>query len=225
TESISKQQINDSDLVLQGLEDKCDYKIVFLDCNAMTTTTTIEMTSVSDVYTETSFAPTILTDATSEIPLPALATWNTPNVPTESPFNNLKKLFTVLSTLLAITIGAIAAVLFWYRFKAIIKQRRKKKNLIEQQRHFNSPVLNNHNSGEGQYASSDTLASIHSAHLSGSKSRSETYVEPTTLRTSSLYKNIEGIDSDPVENFIDDESLQQDSTDNSLTEIPAVTQC
>ncbi|CAF1481201.1 unnamed protein product, partial [Rotaria magnacalcarata] len=78
TESISKQQINDSDLVLQGLEDKCDYKIVFLDCNAMTTTTTtttIEMTSVSDVYTETSFAPTILTDATSEIPLPALATW------------------------------------------------------------------------------------------------------------------------------------------------------
>ncbi|CAF3718479.1 unnamed protein product [Rotaria socialis] len=230
TESILKQQINDSDLVFQGLEDKCDYKIMFLDCDAMTTTTTtttttIETTSVSNVYTDTSFAPPVLTDATSEIPVPALATWSTPQVPNESPFNNLKKLFTVLSTLLAITVGAIAGVFFWYRFKAIIKQRRKKKNLIEQQRHFNSPVLNNHNSGAGQYASSDTLGSIHSARLSGSKSHSETYVEPATLQASSLYKNIEAIDSDPVENFIDDESLHQDSTDNSLTEIPAVTQC
>lgn len=149
----------------------------------------------------------------------------TKKTPVDIGLNNIKKLFIVLGTLLAITTSAIAFVFFWYRFKAIVKQTKKKKSLIEQQQqHFNSPVLDKHSSTGIQYASSDTLDSVPSARLSGSKSHSETYVEPATLQTISLYKNIEPIDSEPIENFIDDESLNQDSNDNSSREIPPLNQ-
>jgi hypothetical protein len=47
TESNFEQQINQTDFILQGLEDKCNYKLMFLDCDAMTTTTTsTEMTAL-----------------------------------------------------------------------------------------------------------------------------------------------------------------------------------
>jgi hypothetical protein len=129
----------------------------------------------------------------------------------------MKKLFTVLGTLSAITIGAIILVFFWYRFKAMLKRRKKKKNFVEQQRHSNSPSINNHNLVAPRYTSSDMLSSSQSAYLSTSKSQSEALIEPST---SIIYKNIENINNDSTENFID-----QDSTEKKPTEIQAVTQC
>ena len=60
TESI----LNETDLILQGLEDKCDYKLMFLDCDAMTTTTEMTTTLLSkEPQTETK-----LSTSTTETP-------------------------------------------------------------------------------------------------------------------------------------------------------------
>jgi hypothetical protein len=141
----------------------------------------------------------------------------------------MKKLFTVLGTLIAITIGAIIFLLFWYRLKTILKRRKKKKSFVEQQQHFNSPAINNHLTTP-RYASSDISGSIYSEHLSMSKSQSEALIEPPVLQTSPSCKNIETIENNYVENFIDDESLKQDSTEKTTTtttttEMQEVTQC
>ncbi len=125
----------------------------------------------------------------------------------------MKKLFTVLGTLVAITIGAIILVFFWYRFKTMLKRRKKKKSFVEQQRHFNSPSINNHNLTVPCYTSSDMLGSIPGAYLSTIKSQSEALIEPST---SNIYKNMEKIDND----FTD-----QDSTEKKSKEMQAVTQC
>lgn len=103
-----------------------------------------------------------------------------------------------------------------------MKDKKKKKCLFDQQRHFNSPVINNHNRPHAitvQYASSDTLGSVHSAHLSANKSHSDILFEPTKSHSLTVYKNFETIESDPVDNFIDDESSQQDLTENIKREI------
>jgi hypothetical protein len=136
--------------------------------------------------------------------------------------NNIKKLFTVLGTLVAITIGAIILVFFWYRFKAMHKRRQKKKQIVEQQRQFNSPGdNNNYQSTSPRYASSDMSSSVHSAQLPASQSQSQALIELPISQLSNIYKDIEAIDKeDPIENFIDDESLQQDSP-----EMQATTQC
>ena len=39
------QYSNTTDFILRGLDDKCDYKLIFLDCDAMTTTTTTTATT------------------------------------------------------------------------------------------------------------------------------------------------------------------------------------
>jgi hypothetical protein len=57
---------NTTDFILQGLEDKCDYKLIFLDCDAMTTTTTTtEITSNSENISYT----------TKEIPTTTTTLW------------------------------------------------------------------------------------------------------------------------------------------------------
>ncbi len=38
TESIFEEETNGNDLIFYDLENKCNYKLMFLDCNAMTTT-------------------------------------------------------------------------------------------------------------------------------------------------------------------------------------------
>jgi hypothetical protein len=139
----------------------------------------------------------------------------------EGPLNNMKKLFTVLGTLVAITIGAIILVFFWYRFKAMLRRRKKKKKFIENQRHFNSPALNSHHSSAPRYASVDMLGSIHSAYLFDNKNQCEALIESPQA----IYKNIEAIENNRIENFIDDESLQQDLSEDKTTKIPAITQC
>ena len=65
--SEHKQYSNTTDFILQGLEDKCDYKLIFLDCDAMTTTTTMttEITSHSDTIIPT----------TTEIPTTTTTPW------------------------------------------------------------------------------------------------------------------------------------------------------
>jgi hypothetical protein len=58
TESI----LNETDLILQGLEDKCNYKLMFLDCDAMTTTTEMTTTLLnkeSKLSTSTTETPSV----------------------------------------------------------------------------------------------------------------------------------------------------------------------
>ncbi|CAF1194058.1 unnamed protein product [Rotaria sordida] len=258
TETISKQQTNESNLIFHDLEDNCDYKLMFLDCDAMATTpttttltttttttptttttitttttttmpSTIEMTRLFDIEIETTYISDILIHQTTEIPVPLTKTWIIPTTTQETPLNNIKKLFTVLGTLIAITIGAIVFVYFWYRFKGILRQKKKKKTfLVQQQGHFNSPILNHHHhhlSIAIHYASSDILGSINNVHLSRSKSHSQTLIEPPILQSLSMYKNTESIDNDQIVNFIDDESIQQYSGDVSIADMQAISQC
>ena len=117
----------------------------------------------------------------------------------------MKKLFTVLATLVAITICAIMVVFLWYRCKRVIKQRKKKQSFVEQQRHFNSPAFKNHPSTTLRYASSEISGSIYSAQLSTTKSQSEALIEPPAP---TIYKNFETNENDPIENFIEDTNKQ-----------------
>jgi hypothetical protein len=59
---IFKEEINENNLILQDLENTCDYKLMFLDCDAMTTTT-VQTTTLSEIEIET-----ILTTETSVTP-------------------------------------------------------------------------------------------------------------------------------------------------------------
>jgi hypothetical protein len=56
------QNSSTSDLRLLGLENKCNYKLMFLDCNAMTTTTE------TTIITETTSDISVL--LTTEVPVP-----------------------------------------------------------------------------------------------------------------------------------------------------------
>ena len=107
--------------------------------------------------------------------------------------NNIRKLFIVLATLISITIFAIVLVFAWYRTKTIIKRRKKKQSFVEQERHFNSPAFNNHQSITFRYASSDMSGSLYSGQISTTKSQSEALIEPPTSIT---YKKLETIDND-----------------------------
>ena len=42
TEMIGEEYSKENHLILQDLENQCDYQLIFLDCDAMTTTTTTE---------------------------------------------------------------------------------------------------------------------------------------------------------------------------------------
>ncbi len=146
--------------------------------------------------------------------------------PPKKSANNARKLFIVLGTLIAITIGAIVLVILWYRFKAVFKQRKKKKKIIEQQKHLNSPTNNHHHSTAPRYASSEMLSSIHSTQLIGNKSQSQALIAPTSP-PATVYKNVDALVNDPIQNFIDDEnqSSPQNLTNDRTTEIQAITQC
>lgn len=74
TESIFQQQTNDDDLIFQGLEDKCDYKLMFLDCDAMATTN-IDMTNLSDIENQTIYNADNLTLQTTDNNIPISAIW------------------------------------------------------------------------------------------------------------------------------------------------------
>lgn len=143
--------------------------------------------------------------------------------------NNAKKLFTVLGTLVAITVAAIIFVILWYRLKAMFKRRQKQKKLLEQQKHFTSPSTNNLHSTVPRYASSDMLSSLPSAQLTGNKSQSQALIAPASP-TATVYKNVDALANDSIQNYIDDESLQQRPSlptqdDNHTIDIEANTQC
>lgn len=61
------QSSNRTDFLLQGLEDQCDYKLIFLDCDAMTTTTTTTTTLTPEL---TTIVETTLIESTTAIPIP-----------------------------------------------------------------------------------------------------------------------------------------------------------
>lgn len=143
--------------------------------------------------------------------------------PPKNPKDNIKKLFTVLGTLLAITIGAIILVILWYRLKAMFKRKQKKKKIIEQQKYLNSPLTKNPNittttnndnnninshSTEPRYASSDMLSSIPSTQLINNNSQSQALIAPATPPTT-VYKNVDALANESIHSFIDEESQQQ----------------
>jgi cytoskeletal protein RodZ len=161
--------------------------------------------------------------------------------PPKRSVNNAKKLFTVLGTLVAITVGAIILVILWYRLKTIFKRKQKKKKIIDQQKHLSSPsnnnisTINNHSTAP-RYASSDMLSSIHNTQLAGSKSQSQALIASATPPPT-VYKNADALANDSIHSFIDDEHQQQQqepqepqqenlTNENDKTaEIQAVTQC
>lgn len=66
------QSSNRTDFLLQGLEDQCDYKLIFLDCDAMTTTTTTTTTLIPEF---TTIDETTLIETTTEIPVSTTTPW------------------------------------------------------------------------------------------------------------------------------------------------------
>ena len=119
----------------------------------------------------------------------------------------------MLGTLIGITILAIVLVILWYRLKAIFKRQQKKKKILEQQRHLNSPFNQNHNSSTPRYASSDILGSIHSTQLPGNKSQSQALIAAAATATtvtaaspsSTLYQNVDVLTNESIQNGVDDD--------------------
>lgn len=150
--------------------------------------------------------------------------------------NNAKKLFTVLGTLVAITIGAIILVILWYRVKAMFKRKQKKKKIIEQQKNFSIPsntntTINNNNSHSTgpRYASSEVLSSIPSTQLIGNNSQSQALIESETPPPT-VYKNADALANDSIHSYIDEENQQQQPqqetlTNNTAEDIQAITEC
>jgi cytoskeletal protein RodZ len=145
--------------------------------------------------------------------------------PPKKSVNNAKKLFTVLGTLAAITIGAVCLVILWYRVKAIFNRQQKQKKIVEQQRQVNSPSNNNHSTAP-RYASSDlSEGSIHSAQLIGNRNQSQALITSVSPPIT-VYKNVEALANDSIQSYMDDENQQQQNLPNyRTTEIQANTQC
>ena len=68
------QSSNRTDFLLQGLEDQCDYKLIFLDCDAMTTTTTTTTTTTL-IPEFTTIDETTLIETTTKIPVSTTTLW------------------------------------------------------------------------------------------------------------------------------------------------------
>ncbi|UJR26939.1 hypothetical protein I4U23_008247 [Adineta vaga] len=250
TENESIQSLDTTGFILRGLENKCDYKLMFLNCDAMTTTSTSTTSTTSTTTTTTETTTAILeTISTTEInPTTTVeiftTTMTTPwyykyTKPPKKSVNNAKKLFTVLGTLVAITVAAIILVILWYRLKAIFKRRQKKKKIIEQQKHFNSPSDHHHQQQvtAPRYASSEMLSSIHSGQFNGNKSQSQALITPSSP-SAIVYKNIDAmIGNEPSQNLNDDDENQshqqeqeqqiepQNVIENKMTDIQATTEC
>ncbi len=141
----------------------------------------------------------------------------------------MKKLFTVLGTLVAITIGAIILVILWYRFTTIYKRKQKQKKLFEQQKHFNSPSSNNLHSMAPRYASTDMISSLPTGQFTSNKNQSQALMAPASPLIT-VYKNIDASVNDSIQSYIDDEnqpqqSQQENITTDETTDIEANTQC
>ncbi|CAF0905425.1 unnamed protein product [Rotaria sp. Silwood1] len=228
---------NNTNFIFRSGEDKCNYKLMFLDCDAMTTTTT---TTTTTIITTTSIEMTTLLEmtytaesllhTTPDIPISTSTPWYFKYTKPPKSVNNAKKLFTVLGTLIAITLGAIILVICWYRLKTIYTRKEKRKKTIEQQRNFNLPPKNNNNAllTAPRYASSDMLSSVYSTQLAGNTSQSQTLIAPASP-PSIVYKNVDAITNDAIQNYIDEENQQQQQpknvTNDNTTEIQATTQC
>jgi hypothetical protein len=66
-ESISHEQIAKNDLILRDLENKCDYKLLFLDCDAMTTTARVPtITNLSQIETTSTVHSDLFTQSTTK---------------------------------------------------------------------------------------------------------------------------------------------------------------
>ncbi|CAF0901263.1 unnamed protein product [Didymodactylos carnosus] len=127
-----------SDLLLKGVGDKCDYELMFINCSALTaTTTTITIT--------TTIESTVTFETTSTTITPT-SWWfkytDNPITEKQRKRDNMIKLFTVLATIFAITIFAIILVIIWYRLKAIWKRNKKKK---KQQRRMSNVTSSQYN--------------------------------------------------------------------------------
>lgn len=145
----------------------------------------------------------------------------------------MKKLFTVLGTLLAITVAAIILVILWYRMKTVFKRRQKQKKMLEQQARLTlSPSNNNNNqsiSTAPRYASADMLSSsVQSVPLTVHKSQSQALIA-SAMPTPTVYKNIDAIADDSIQNLTTTDeanaSQQTNLNDPRTTEIEAITPC
>ncbi|UJR22193.1 hypothetical protein I4U23_025257 [Adineta vaga] len=182
-----KQNTSENEFILRNLQEHCHYKLLHLDCDAMTVIE-LENTTIIPITTEI-FISTSRTTPIDHTTIKSL--------------NNTKKLFTVLAILAAITIGAIILVFFWYRFKAMLKRRRKKRKFLQHQRHFNTPVTPSPLSSLPRYASVDILGNTDSVHLLNSNRKQfEAFIESP----SSTISNIgEPMDKTQPETYMDDE--------------------
>jgi FtsZ-interacting cell division protein ZipA len=145
----------------------------------------------------------------------------------------MKKLFTVLGTLMAITIAAIVLVILWYRLKAVFKRRQKQKKMLEQQARLTLSTSNNNNNQNPstalRYASADMLSSaVQSTPLTGNKSQSQALIA-SAMPTPTIYKNIDAIADDSIQNLTTtneaNTSQQTNLTGPRTTEIEAITPC
>ncbi|CAF3379517.1 unnamed protein product [Rotaria sp. Silwood2] len=246
------QYLNNTNFILHSGGDKCNYKLMFLDCDAMTTTSTTTTTTTTVTTSiemtnklEITFTAENLLYTTTEIPISTSTPWYFKYTKPPRSVNNAKKLFTVLGTLITITVGAIILVICWYRLKTIYKRKQKRKNHVEQQRNLNLPSKNNNNNNNNsqvtapRYASSDMLSSVYSTQLAGNTSQSQSLIAQASP-PSIVYKNIDAITDESIQNYIDDENQQQqqqrqqqqqeqeqpqDLTNDNMTEIQATTQC
>ena len=145
----------------------------------------------------------------------------------------MKKLFTVLGILVAITVGAIILVILWYRLKTVFKRREKQKKMLEQQARLNSSPSNNNNnqhlSTTPRYASADMLSSaLQNTQFTGNKSQSQALIA-SAMSMPTVYKNIDAIANDSLPNITTTDeanALQQANlTDPRTVETDAITPC
>lgn len=88
TDPEAAQAASASDFVLRGLDGRCDYKLMFLDCDAMTTTTTTTTTTTPPPTTttttavpETSTTSEPITSTTTElVKMTTTTPWSLPSV-------------------------------------------------------------------------------------------------------------------------------------------------
>ena len=66
---------NQTEFLLQGLEDQCDYKLIFLDCDAMTTTTTTTTTITTPTTESTTVEETTIMETTTGLPTSTTTLW------------------------------------------------------------------------------------------------------------------------------------------------------
>ena len=206
-------------LLLRHFEDQCDYTLMFLDCQAMTSTASFE-TDVQN-YTQLTNESVGLTLATIGFVFTLQLqrdetsvfdfrnTKGSPSLPFLS--NNVRDLFFVFITLLIMTLVAVGITVFWYRLKSMLYRRRNKRLLIKQQQQYgrSSGHSNHYSTGPHSRSSTkiDSDPSVSSQHLIG---------PAATSFFSTISPAFDGLKD--IETFIDDDPLPRDSIDDTATE-------